>query len=480
MKKLWILLFCLLFVFTFSFGAFAEKGKNPGLQWDDISQYFDDLDDTVNENEKRAIQMLFFQGLIKGIGNQKFAPHRSLSYAEAVTMYVTAFNLNIDHLRFIKPPQATDSYDKVPNDAWYADAFVKAFYNGVTFPRDVNPNATISKQEFAHYLYQIVEQKAGVVTTQIWHEYKDMDKVDDAYKASINHLITIGIIELKPNNQFQPTKAISRAQAALMIYKALKYFGDEMDQPILEPVTPVEKVEVFTEKVSDDVQKVTIYWGEKPNPGYSVTIDRIEFAGQTATIYYTLHYPDPEKFYPMVITTAKASTYVDTNYTIKTVQSGAIHPPIENPELDRFEGYVVKKDNNRVLVTSNLSSDFSETGGQQKYYPAFWYSNIPKEVEIGHKVEVWYKVGIELTIYPGQRKAEKVVILPSATYAGAKLSEDAAIRKALSSKEIVNANLIAPVIKDVQYVHERNQWKITITESGEAKTYEITINDVME
>lgn len=480
MKKLWIPLFCLLFVFTFSYSAFAEPSKNVGKRWEDVKNYFDDLDEKVSKDEKRAIQILFYNGLISGIGKNKFAPKQSLTYAEAVTMYVNTFNLNIDHLRFIKQPQASDLYDKIKNNAWYADAFVKAYYNGVTLPRNVNPNATISKQEFAHYLYQILVQKVGIITTQIWHEYKDMDKVKDEYKASINNLITMNIIELGKKDSFHPSRAINRAESALMLYKALKYYGDTFKNPIQEPNTPEEdeNVQVFTEKVASDVNKITIYWGEMPNPGYYVTIDRIEFADRTATIYYTLHYPDPNKYYPMVITTAKASTYVDASYRIQTVKNGSVNAPVETPELARFDGYVVKKENNRALVTSTVAT--SNTGDQSNYYAAYWYSNIPANINVGHKVAIWHKVGIELTIYPGQRTAEYVVILPSTKYNGAKLTEDAAIRKALASSTITNANLIAPVIKEVQYVREQSLWKIKITETGEAKIYEVIVNDLLE
>jgi hypothetical protein len=65
-----------------------------------------------------------------------------------------------------------------------------------------------------------------------------------------------------------------------------------------------------------------------PNPGYRVTIDKIEFLGTEAVIYYTLHRPDPKMFYPQVITEAKASTFIDAKYEVKTKLSNDPNQPI--------------------------------------------------------------------------------------------------------------------------------------------------------
>lgn len=283
-KQKWIPLMMSIFLLMLSMTAFA---------FEDIS----------TEEGKDAILNLYSKGIVSGISKTSFAPNRSLSYAEAVTLYVKAFDLNMDHLRFIKAPVASDSYDKMKDDAWYANAFVIAYHNGLVFPRDLDPNATMSKEEFAHYLYQLLTAKATIPIPMIF-------------------------------NQFQPQKAISRAEAAVMIYNVLETYGEELKNPIvIQPKPPIkeEEIQVTTEKVNDEVNKVTLYWGEMPSPGYGLSIDSIQFHDQVATIYYTLHYPEPNKAYPTVMTKVEASTYIAAGYTIQTLQSNVYTLPYEKP-----------------------------------------------------------------------------------------------------------------------------------------------------
>lgn len=307
-KSKWIPLVASVFLLTLSMTAFA---------FHDVSM----------EEGRDAILELYNKGIVNGVSKTSFAPQRSLSYAEAVTLYVKAFDLNLDHLHFIKAPVASDSYDKVKNDAWYANAFVVAYHNGVVFPRDVDPMATMSKEEFAHYLYQILSAKVKISMKQQWNHYADMDNVNEEFTASINDLLNLDIVTLNKDNQFQPKKAINRAEAAVMLYHTLKHFDERSP-------THQEDVQVYTEKVNDEVNKVTIDWGEQGSSGYSVTIDRIEFNHNVATIYYSLHYPDPNKDYLTVITYPKASTFVSAGYTIKTVQSNYYTLPYEQPHTE--------------------------------------------------------------------------------------------------------------------------------------------------
>lgn len=325
-KSKWIPLLVSVFLLLLSMTAFA-------------------FNDVSKEDGRDAILELYNKGIINGVSKTSFAPQRSLSYAEAVTLYVKAFDLGLDQLKFIKAPVASDSYNKIQNDAWYANAFVVAYYNGVVLPRDVDPMAAMSKEEFAYYIAQILNAKLELVSIMMMHNYADMDKVKEEYRASINDLMSWKIVTLNKDNQFQPKKAISRAEAAVMLYNTLNGFGDQLKENIVfKPKPPVhqEDVQVYTEKVNDEVNKVTIDWGEKGSTGYSVTIDRIEFNSNIATIYYSLHYPDPKKFYATVITYPKASTFVPVGYKIETVQSNYYTLPYERPQT---ESPITKPDN---------------------------------------------------------------------------------------------------------------------------------------
>ncbi len=66
-----------------------------------------------------------------------------------------------------------------------------------------------------------------------------------------------------------------------------------------------------------------------------------------------------------------------------------------------------------MLVVDPVPKDYSAGGGMKEFYNAIWFSNAPKNVHIGHKVQVWFNEILES--YPGQSKAVKVSILPDST-----------------------------------------------------------------
>jgi len=285
---------------------------------------FADIPLTQGKNE---IEALHKRGIMNGIGKNMFAPNRPLSYAEAVTLFVKAFDLNLDHLKFIKEPKASEIFTHIKDNSWYAQAFLIAYYNGVDLPSDVKPAAAISREEFAHYLYKIVSSKGDYAVIELWHEYADLSEVKQDYQASINILLNMGIITLDKNKKFYPKKSITRAEAAIMIFSALQFI--EKTPPI--PPIRDEEISLSVEKMSEKVNKVTLDWGEKPSSGYSIAIDKIEFKDNIATIYYTLTYPDPNKVYLTVITRPTAETYVDAKYQIEIQPSNQVSLPYEKP-----------------------------------------------------------------------------------------------------------------------------------------------------
>jgi len=285
-----------------------------------------------------AIQDLHQKGVISGVDPKRFAPNKPLSYAEAVTLYVRAFQFKLGDLPSKQSPKASDYYDHVPDKAWYANAFVTAYHNGIRLPRDVQPLSPMTREEFAYYLHQAVMATGEYVLIEIWNEYADQDEVREEYRTAINQLITMKIVTLNEENQFLPKKKITRAEAAIMLHNAIQ-FVERHKQGNTEPKPPVpgDSVKVTIDEVSPGVNKVTLSWGEKPNPGYQVTVDRIEFRENTAVIFYTLHYPDPDRIYPQVVTEAKAVTYVDAKYKVEIRAAGKAVPTSQNVTVPALE-----------------------------------------------------------------------------------------------------------------------------------------------
>ena len=264
----------------------------------------------VEEGQAAAISALQERGIVSGIDKDHFVPKGKISYAQTVQMIVKGMNLNMDTLRFIKQPLASDTYTNIPNDAWYAEAFIIAHYNGMNIPKDVNPNATITREQFGEMLVRALEKKGNFPLVKMFIPIKDEDQITAEYQGALQRLLLYKITQLDNDGKFNPKAELTRGEAAGWIYNAIRVVETHIQKP-----APVEDVSVTVEKVTDDVNKITLSRGQKPNAGYSIAIQNVRFDqnGQ-AVISYTLQDPKPDTMYADVITEAKAVTYVSSAY----------------------------------------------------------------------------------------------------------------------------------------------------------------------
>lgn len=271
----------------------------------------------LEEGQATAVLALKDRGIVSGFDNEHFVPKGKISYAQSVQMIVKGLDLNMDNLRFIKQPLASDSYSNIPNDAWYADAFIIAHYSNLDIPKDVNPNTTITREQFGNLLVKALETKGQFPLVKMYIEIKDEDQLTLDYQGTIQRLLLYKITALDGNGKFNPKSELTRGEAASWLYNAIRVLEAHVQKPQVEEVT------VSVEKVNDDVNKVTLSRGIKPNAGYGISIDSIQFqSGGQAIVKYSLQEPQPDMMYAQVMTEAKAVTYVSSNYEVKAEVSG--------------------------------------------------------------------------------------------------------------------------------------------------------------
>jgi hypothetical protein len=303
MKKLlhWFILLALTTVFTFGTTALA----------------FQDIE---GHAAKESIQALQEAGIVSGVEDQRFEPEGKVTYAQAVQLIVKGLRLNIDHIRFIKQPEASDYFLHVPNDAWYAEAFIIGHLNGIPIPKDVDPEGQISREQFAHLLMQTVLSKGDYAFIKIFIVIADEADIDPNYMGSIQYLLISKIAKLNEGQKFLPKEPLTRGQAAIWIHGAMKFIENHKPVTLPEPQEPVkpqphDDVTMEIEKVDDGVNKVTLSWGTKPSSGYLIQVRGIEFDDNgEAHITYELIYPQKDMAYLTVITEPKAVTYVSSAY----------------------------------------------------------------------------------------------------------------------------------------------------------------------
>ncbi|WP_340008779.1 S-layer homology domain-containing protein [Paenibacillus sp. FSL K6-0276] len=182
---------------------------------------FKDID---NINGKEKIISLKNQGLIKGVSESQFLPSSKVTTAQGIQFISGGLQLSLAAIDFNKAPVASGLFTKVTDKAWYAEAFINAYYNRVELPKDIDPTKTMTKEEFTNYLVQGVEGIGNLPMIKL----VPVDITDDAalnpsYQGSVQRSLKYKINSLDANGKFNPKSELTRAEAAIMLYNALEF-----------------------------------------------------------------------------------------------------------------------------------------------------------------------------------------------------------------------------------------------------------------
>jgi hypothetical protein len=244
--------------------------------------------------------------------NQADNKAAGITVGEAVSMIVKGLGLNIDHIRFFKEPKASDYYTKVEDDAAYAGDFIVAQFNGLGLPKDVNPKAKVTREQFAKWLYGALSHKGEYAWIEIYINVADENLVSDGYMDSIQKLLIAKIATLDSKQRFHPKKNVTRGEASVMIERTVKFIREATPATDPEPAVLSDPT-LKSESAAEGVLKVALT-ATAPHPGYGIEITGIRFADGKAVIQYRAVLPDPDKMYPQMLKDITATTYVSADY----------------------------------------------------------------------------------------------------------------------------------------------------------------------
>ncbi|MBB3128437.1 hypothetical protein FHS19_003091 [Paenibacillus rhizosphaerae] len=180
--------------------------------------------DLNNVPDKEKIISLQNSGLINGISIDLFGPYKPLSEVEGVQLIVKAAGLNLDMVRFVKEPKASDYFPNANDHAWYSQALIIAAVNGLDIPADLKPNQKLTREEFTHELIHAFEISGQLPKLKpVVVDFKDQDQVKTEYSGSIQRALKYGVVKLDANENFNPKRVITRAEAAVEISNMLTY-----------------------------------------------------------------------------------------------------------------------------------------------------------------------------------------------------------------------------------------------------------------
>ncbi|MEK3880717.1 S-layer homology domain-containing protein [Paenibacillus sp. FSL M7-0420] len=210
--------------------------------------------DIHNVQDKDKIIALQNSGLIKGISADLFGPSLSITAAQGVQMIVSALDLNLDTIRFVKEPHATDYFKNASDSAWYAQALIIAGVHGLDLPADLKPGEKLTREEFTYQLIDAMENTNRLpMIKPVVVEYADQDQVQVEYSGALQRALNYGILKLDGSGKLNPKQEITRAEAAVAISNALAYLKAHPAPAAMDEVLTAEQaVKVIKEAVGPE------------------------------------------------------------------------------------------------------------------------------------------------------------------------------------------------------------------------------------
>ncbi|EDM36772.1 hypothetical protein PBAL39_17899 [Pedobacter sp. BAL39] len=236
-----------------------------------------------------------------------------LSYGRGLDMIVMGLGLNIDNIRFVKEPKATDYFIQANNKAAYAQSLIIAANNGIQLKRSINPEWAMTREQFALALHQAIQGTGQYMTNMMWIIVSDESSFSEGSLAAVQNLIKFNVITLQ-NGKFRPKSYITTAEANAMVKKAATFI--QRSKANQAPAADAETTFTST-PVNEAVNRVVLSRGSKPNSGYQISISKIIFSeNKEAVIYYVVKDPEAGNSYMQVIAEPTAETFISSDYKV--------------------------------------------------------------------------------------------------------------------------------------------------------------------
>ena len=243
------------------------------------------------------------------------AERSRISFGEGIDLIVKGLGLNIDNIRFIKAPKATDYFKYASNDAPYAPSLIIAANNGIRSGRELRPGKPATRQQFAQALYEAVQSTGQYPTNMMWLNIKDEAAFKGEGLSAVQTLIKFNVVTLEDGN-FRPKAYITAAEAKKMVEQAAAFIQSHKERAAAEHADKGAAT-FISSPINDKVNSIVISAGNQPTSGYQLVITRIDFsAAGEAVIHYKLAAPAEGSMNLQVITEPKAETFISSAYKV--------------------------------------------------------------------------------------------------------------------------------------------------------------------
>ena len=203
------------YVNTGAYTSFATTVAGSSVN-DKLSIKFEDLDSVTWAY--RDIAELYEKGIISGFSEIEFKPNDSVKREQLIKMIISASGLEEETAEYC-------GYSDVALGDWY-EKYV-SIAKKLNIVSGIGDNlfgvgADITRQDMAVMIYNAM-CKNGYTTSGAENNFADKDLCAAYANEAISELSSIGIINGVGDNNFDPKSTATRAQAAVIINRALKY-----------------------------------------------------------------------------------------------------------------------------------------------------------------------------------------------------------------------------------------------------------------
>lgn len=177
-----------------------------------VSGIFKDVSDS--SFAKNAIESLAKDGVIKGLSYNVFAPNKQITRMEFAALIVRVLNASPDD-------SITMTFQDVKDAAWYSAELNAAIVNGIAkgfSSNEFRPNAVVNREQAAKMLVNVLV-KQGVVPTKVVQTFSDDSDIAIWAAEDVKVAIEQKVVQGYPDNSFRPKNGLTRAEAAIMIYR---------------------------------------------------------------------------------------------------------------------------------------------------------------------------------------------------------------------------------------------------------------------
>ncbi|SNS16160.1 S-layer homology domain-containing protein [Anaerovirgula multivorans] len=197
------------------FSVLVRKSPAEELQEEEasIQIQFEDVDEVNYPWAVKEISDLAEKGIIKGVGNNRFAPAREVNRAEFATLLVKV--LDIDYTK-----EYQGRFQDVSEEDWYA-VYVEAaaemgIITGLT-EHSFAPYDKLTRKQAAVMIAKILEEKEAITPIEL----KDASEISPWALDKVVQVMDHDIFKGFPDETFGPKEYVTRAQSAVLIHKLL-------------------------------------------------------------------------------------------------------------------------------------------------------------------------------------------------------------------------------------------------------------------